>query len=61
MRTPADESGAKFFPDGQWIAYQSNHSGRWEIYVQPVGSNGSRVQASEGGGVRAMWQRGTQQ
>jgi serine/threonine-protein kinase len=56
VRTPFDEAGARFSPDGRWVACQSNQSGRWEIYVQSAGSKGSRMQASEGAGVRVMWQ-----
>ena len=55
VQTPFDEGGAQFSPDGQWVAYQSNRSGRWEIYLQAVGSQGGRLQVSQGGGVRAMW------
>ena len=56
VRTPFDEADGRFSPDGRWVSYQSNQSGRWEIYVQSAGSNGGRLQASEGGGVHAMWQ-----
>jgi Tol biopolymer transport system component len=56
VKTPFDEADARFSPDGRWVSYQSNQSGRWEIYVQSAGSNGGRLQASEGGGVHAMWQ-----
>ena len=58
VTTPFDEGGARFSPDGQWVAYQSNQSGSWEIYVQPVGSNQARAQASQGGGTRPMWHPG---
>jgi eukaryotic-like serine/threonine-protein kinase len=54
-RTPFDDGGAQFSPDGRWVAYQSNQSGNWEIYVQSVSGRGARVQASQGRGVRAMW------
>ena len=56
LRTPFDEAAARFSPDGRWVAYQSNQSGAWEIYVQPAAGNGQRVQVSQGGGVRALWQ-----
>ncbi len=49
------ESDPQFSPDGKWIAYTSDESGRSEIYVQsfPLGSGKWRV-SSEGGGV-ARW------
>jgi serine/threonine-protein kinase len=56
VKTPFDETGARFSPDGRWIAYQSNQSGAWEIYVQAHPGNGRRQQVSEGGGIRAEWQ-----
>ena len=33
--SPYEESNARFSPDGRWVAYQSNESGRFEIYIQP--------------------------
>ena len=56
VRTSFDESAARFSPDGRWIAYQSNQSGAWEIYLQPVDGGGRRLQASDGGGVRPVWE-----
>jgi Tol biopolymer transport system component len=50
-----------FSPDGRWIAYTSNESGRNEIYVQPFPAEGSsgtgRWQISGGGGRLAVWSR----
>jgi Tol biopolymer transport system component len=56
VRTSFDESAARFSPDGRWIAYQANQSGAWEIYLQPVDGGGRRLQASDGGGVRPVWE-----
>jgi Tol biopolymer transport system component len=56
VRTPFDESGARFSPDGRWIAYQSNQSGEWEIYVQAYPASSGRLQVSQGGGLRVLWQ-----
>jgi Tol biopolymer transport system component len=58
VRTRFDEGGAQFSPDGRWVAYQSNQSGSWEVYVQAVSGVGGRIQASQGGGVRALWHPG---
>jgi dipeptidyl aminopeptidase/acylaminoacyl peptidase len=40
LRTPADEQFPKFSPDGRWIAYRSNESGSYEIYVRPFPAGG---------------------
>jgi serine/threonine-protein kinase len=47
---------AMFSPDGHWIAYRSNESGAWEIYVRPFpGGRGGQWQISTGGGLYALW------
>jgi Tol biopolymer transport system component/predicted Ser/Thr protein kinase len=55
--TPAMERQGSFSPDGKWIAYVSNESGRNEIYVEPVGGSGGRWQISAGGGEQPRWCR----
>jgi hypothetical protein len=57
VQTPFEERNAQFSPDGRWIAYESNLSGRFEIYVQPFGRRGSRQQVSTTGGSQARWAR----
>ena len=47
----------RFSPDGRWIAYQSNESGRIEIYVRPFPGAGARVQVSTEGGTVPVWAR----
>ena len=44
-------------PDGRWLVYQSNESGRFEIYVRPFPNPGARVQVSNQGGTEALWSR----
>jgi serine/threonine-protein kinase len=39
LRTSSDEGGAAFSPDGRWIAYGSDESGRFELYVRPAGGD----------------------
>ena len=56
-QTPAQETNGQFSPDGQWIAYESNESGRQEIYVQPFGHSGSRQRVSIDGGGQPRWRR----
>jgi Tol biopolymer transport system component len=47
---------AEISPDGRWIAYQSDESGRFEIYVQPFPAmETGRWQVSESGGVHPLW------
>lgn len=55
VRTLFDETWARFSPDGRFVAYMSNESGRWEIYVRPVNGDGARVRVSASGGVWPCW------
>jgi serine/threonine protein kinase len=56
-RTDFEERDAQFSPDGKWIAYQSNDSGRFEIYMQPFPGPGPRIPVSTGGGAQVRWRR----
>jgi Tol biopolymer transport system component len=51
------EVDAWFSPDGKWVSYQSNDSGREEIYVVPYPGPGGKTQISTSGGVNARWSR----
>ena len=42
-------------PDGHWLAYGKNTSGRFEIYVQPYPGRGGAVPVSDGGGTNPVW------
>jgi len=42
-------------PDGRWLAYVSNVSGREEVYMQTFPGNGNRVQVSSAGGIMPRW------
>jgi hypothetical protein len=44
-----------FSPDGRWVAYESNVSDRYEIFVQPFPGLGERTQVSTAGGVQVRW------
>ena len=57
VATPADESSAHFSPDGRWIAYQTNESGRFEIAVRGFPSGARVWQVSTSGGVHPRWSR----
>ena len=50
-----NELRASFSPDGRWLAYQSDESGRPEIYVQPFPGPGRKWQVSTDGGVFPIW------
>jgi len=52
-----DEQEPRFSPDGRWIAYQSNESGRSEVYVRPYPGPGGKWQISTGGGLYPTWSR----
>jgi eukaryotic-like serine/threonine-protein kinase len=47
---------ARFSPDGRWIAYHTNESGRYEVCVTSFPSRGERWQISRDGGVQPLWQ-----
>jgi serine/threonine-protein kinase len=51
------ETDAAISPDGRWVAYASNESGRVEIYVRPYPSGGGRWQISDTGGGYPRWAR----
>jgi len=57
LNNPFDELEPMFSPDGRWIAYQSNESGRYEVYVRPYPGPGGKWQISTGGGVFPVWSR----
>jgi serine/threonine-protein kinase len=55
LRTRFVEGAPAFSPDGRWIAYISNESGRPEIYVQPYPGPGGKWQISTEGGAEPVW------
>ena len=55
LRTKANEAFPRISPDGKLVAYQSDASGRWEVYVQPFPRGDGRLQVSVGGGRDAVW------
>jgi len=55
LSTPFNEQGGVFSPDGRWVAYQSNESGRDEIYVRPFPGPGGQWQVSTAGGSDPRW------
>src|SRR5262249_33976650 len=58
LQTPFSETNPQVSPDGHWLAYHSNESGRSEVYVQPFPAGGAKVQISTQGGAQPKWARG---
>jgi Tol biopolymer transport system component len=54
-QSPYEETNARFSPDGRWVAYQSNESGRFEIYIQPFPGPAAKSQVSTAGGTFPQW------
>jgi eukaryotic-like serine/threonine-protein kinase len=67
LRTPFREAYGAFSPDGRWVAYHSNETGRPEIYIRPfvppdaagktVQAGAAQWQVSTAGGIHAVWRR----
>ena len=55
LKTPGEESAPRFSPDGRWLAYSSDESGRREVYVQPYPGPGGKWQISTDGGQEPVW------
>jgi len=55
LQTPSNESAPQFSPDGRWLAYVSDESDRYEIYVQPYPGPGGKWQISTEGGTEPVW------
>jgi hypothetical protein len=54
VRTAFDERGGVLSPDGGWLAYLSDESGRWQVYLKNLKGSGRSV-ASQGAAVRTWW------
>ncbi len=52
-----DEGGARFSPDGRWIAYMSNESGQMQVYVRSFPGSERKLQVSMMGGSQPRWRR----
>ena len=58
IQTTVNERNAELAPDGRWLAYESDESGRTEVYVRPFPQvEGGRWQVSTGGGRTPLWSR----
>ena len=54
-QSPFNEAQAVVSPDGRWMAYASDESGRFEIYVDSVSTPGARARLTSGGGIDPRW------
>jgi eukaryotic-like serine/threonine-protein kinase len=52
---PGDQTQAQFSPDGRWVAFSSNESGRFEVYVAPFPWSGAKWQISNTGAQAPRW------
>jgi hypothetical protein len=56
--TPYDEAAFAISPDGRWLAYESNETGRTEVFVRPFpDTDAGKWQVSNGGGIAPLWAR----
>jgi hypothetical protein len=55
VQSPNNDVWGTFSPDGKWVAYQSDESGRGEIYVVPFPGPGGKWQISTGGALIPIW------
>jgi dipeptidyl aminopeptidase/acylaminoacyl peptidase len=58
LRSPAWDMNARVSPDGRWLAYASNETGQFEIYVQSFPRPGRKVRVSLGSGNFPFWSKG---
>lgn len=51
----SDQHSSRISPDGRWIAYSSNETGRQEVWAEPLPQNGKRFQLTRDGGRHPVW------
>jgi len=58
LSTDFDEEAIALSPDGKWMAYQSDETGRTEVFVRPFpNTDAGKTQVSSGGGLAPLWSR----
>ncbi len=50
-----DKADGQISPDGKWVAYESDETGDWEVYITPYPGGGGKLQVSRGGGREPRW------
>ncbi|HEX9287403.1 MAG TPA: hypothetical protein VF999_09080, partial [Thermoanaerobaculia bacterium] len=58
VATPFQEDDARFSPNGRWLAYDSDETGKQEVFVQPFPATGEKWQVSTAGGASPRWTNG---
>ena len=62
LQTAFEERNGLVSPDGRWLVYESNSSGRFEVYVRPFpNASAGPMQISTAGGTRPVWARNGQE
>ncbi len=61
LATSFNEVSPKFSPNGRWMAYASDESGRYEVYVRSFPGPGMKQQVSSEGGIQPLWARNGKQ
>jgi hypothetical protein len=56
-QSPFNESEGQFSPDGRWVAYTSNETGRVEVYVRSFSQQSGKWPVSPSGGSQVRWRR----
>jgi Tol biopolymer transport system component len=57
LQSESNEGQGQFSPDGRWIAYTSDESGQFEVYIRPFPGPGGKRQVSISGGSFPRWRR----
>jgi dipeptidyl aminopeptidase/acylaminoacyl peptidase len=57
LQTSFNETNPEFSPNGRWVAYESDETGRKEVYVLPFPGHGRKWRISTDGGIRPLWAR----
>jgi Tol biopolymer transport system component/tRNA A-37 threonylcarbamoyl transferase component Bud32 len=55
LATPYNEEAATLSPNGRWLAYASDETGKSEVYVRPYPTGGAKILVSQGGGIEPRW------
>jgi DNA-binding winged helix-turn-helix (wHTH) protein/Tol biopolymer transport system component len=56
-KSPFSKMGPKISPDGRWLVYESDESGRFEVYLRPFPGGGAHMQISADGGIDPRWEK----
>ncbi len=50
-----NKSNGQISPDGKWVAYESDETGEWQVYISPFPDGGGKLQVSPSGGIDPRW------